>query len=103
MSPVMCFMANAGSFVRVKRISMAPIISCSQRVWLKATTAPFVLLLLLLKSFSKCFRDKHGSFGLDSYSNFRMVGDEVALTAANPKLAVKVSLHPAFQCMVIGY
>jgi hypothetical protein len=36
-------------------------------------------------------------------SNFRMVGDEVALTAANPKLDVKVSLHPAFQCMVTGY
>ncbi|MDQ2902101.1 MAG: hypothetical protein M3Y81_00930 [Chloroflexota bacterium] len=36
------------------------------------------------------------SFGLDSYSNFRMVGDGVALTAANPKLDVKVSLHPAF-------
>jgi hypothetical protein len=33
-----------------------------------------------------------------SYSSFRMVGDEVALTAANPKLDVKVSLHPAFQC-----
>ena len=33
---------------------------------------------------------------------FRMVGDEVALTAANPKLDVKVSLHPAFQSMVIG-
>ena len=42
-------------------------------------------------------------FGLYSYSDFRMVGDEVALTAANPKLDVKVSLHPAFQCMVIGY
>jgi hypothetical protein len=39
----------------------------------------------------------------DSSSTFRMVGDEVALTAANPKLDVKVSLHPAFQCMVIGY
>jgi len=33
----------------------------------------------------------------------RMVVDEVALTAASPKLDVKVSLHPAFQCMVIGY
>jgi hypothetical protein len=44
-----------------------------------------------------------GLFGLFSYSDFRMVGDEVALTAANPKLDVKFSLHPAFQCMVIGY
>ena len=34
---------------------------------------------------------------------FRMVGGEVALSTANPKLDVKVSLHPAFQCMVIGY
>ena len=34
-------------------------------------------------------------------AQFRMVGDEVTLTAANPKLDVKVSLHPAFQCMVI--
>jgi hypothetical protein len=30
-----------------------------------------------------------------------MVGDEVALATANPKLYVKVSLHTAFQCMVI--
>jgi hypothetical protein len=30
-----------------------------------------------------------------------MVGDEVTLATANPKLDVKVSLHPAFQCMVI--
>jgi hypothetical protein len=41
-------------------------------------------------------------FGLDSYSDFRMVGDEVALTAANPKPCMKVSLHTAFQCMVMG-
>ncbi len=34
---------------------------------------------------------------------YRMVGGEVALSTANPKLDVKVSLHPAFQCMVIGY
>jgi hypothetical protein len=32
-----------------------------------------------------------------------MVGGEIALPTANPKLDVKVSLHPAFQCMVIGY
>jgi hypothetical protein len=38
---------------------------------------------------------------LPSYADFRMVGDKVTLTAANPKLDVKVSLHPAFQCMVI--
>ena len=44
-----------------------------------------------------------GLFGLASYSDFRMVGDEITPTAANPKLDVKVSLHPAFQCMVIGY
>ena len=31
----------------------------------------------------------------------RMVGDEVTLATANPKLYVKVSLHTAFQCMVI--
>jgi hypothetical protein len=31
---------------------------------------------------------------------FRMVGGEVTLSTANPKLDVKVSLHPAFQCMV---
>jgi len=30
----------------------------------------------------------------------RMVGGEGDLSTANPKLDVKVSLHPAFQCMV---
>jgi hypothetical protein len=29
-----------------------------------------------------------------------MVGGEVALSTANPKLDVNVSRHPAFQCMV---
>ena len=33
--------------------------------------------------------------------SLRMVGDEVTLATANPKLYVKVSLHTAFQCMVI--
>src|SRR5207302_10180148 len=51
-------------------MSMAPIISFFQKVWLKATIAPFVLFRLLLKSFSKCGPEKYGSFGLDSYSNF---------------------------------
>src|SRR6266700_3503822 len=60
----------------------------------------FLALFLGVHSYS---RANHGSFGLGSSSDFRMVGDEVALTAATPKLDVKVSLHPAFQCMVIGY
>jgi hypothetical protein len=34
-------------------------------------------------------------------ARFRMVGDGIAPITANPKLDVKVSLHPAFQCMVI--
>jgi Tn3 transposase DDE domain len=55
------------------------------------------------KRSSKFSRENHSSFGLFSSSDFRMVGDEVTSTAANPKLDVKVSLHPAFQCMVIGY
>ena len=39
--------------------------------------------------------------GYFAIPTFRMVGDEVALATANPKLYVKVSLHTAFQCMVI--
>ena len=31
-----------------------------------------------------------------------MVGGEITLSAANPKPCVKVSLHTAFQCMVMG-
>jgi hypothetical protein len=33
----------------------------------------------------------------------RMADGEITLPTTNPKLDVKVSLHPAFQCMVIGY
>ncbi|HJT57856.1 MAG TPA: hypothetical protein VJ761_15245, partial [Ktedonobacteraceae bacterium] len=65
----------------------------SNYFWSRSKDSSDLLFSLLLCS----------PFELCSYSNFRMVGDEVALTAANPKLDVKVSLHPAFQCMVIGY
>lgn len=46
-------------------------------------------------------RPFHSLFRCQNLYEFRMVGGKVALTVANPKLDVNVSLHPAFQCMVI--
>jgi len=43
------------------------------------------------------------AFDLSSYSDFRMVVEEIALPTANPEPCMKVSLHTALQCMVIGY
>jgi hypothetical protein len=50
-------------------------------------------------------RFAHKALLLDSLSNFSSPTPQkrvkVTFTAANPKLDMKVSLHPAFQCMVI--
>ena len=65
--------------------------------------------LLLFSALEEVFLEGQSFFsasfspsGLHSYSDFRMVGDEVALTTANPKPCMKVALHTAFQCMVMG-